>query len=86
MNLYKVSQTANVNWETYDSAVVAADSENAARLIHPSGSDYNVLSGSEAIDGQYGSWTSQDNITVELIGKAIDELESGVIVASFNAG
>jgi len=39
MNLYLISQTQNRNYDTYDSAVVAAESEEHARAIHPSSSD-----------------------------------------------
>ena len=39
MNLYLISQTQNQTYDTYDSAVVAAESEEHARAIHPSGSD-----------------------------------------------
>lgn len=34
--LYKISQTKNDDYDTYDSAVVVAESKGAARLIHPS--------------------------------------------------
>ena len=36
MKLWLISQTENEGYDTYDSAVVAAETENAARLIHPS--------------------------------------------------
>ena len=44
MNLYRISQTVNRDWNTYDSAVVAAETENDARNIHPSG-DNSSFSG-----------------------------------------
>ena len=36
MNLYRIWQGQNCSYDTYDSAVVAAESEDGARLIHPS--------------------------------------------------
>jgi len=36
MNLYKLSQDINNNYNTYDSCVVAAPDEETARFIHPS--------------------------------------------------
>lgn len=36
MNLYLISQDINVAYDTYDSAVVAAESEQDARTMHPS--------------------------------------------------
>lgn len=35
LNLYLISQTVNNGYDTYDSAVVAAASEEEARLIYP---------------------------------------------------
>lgn len=35
MKLFKISQTANTGYDTYDSAVVAADTEDEARQIIP---------------------------------------------------
>ena len=37
MKLYLLYQDDNRGYETYDSAVVAAEDENAARSIHPRG-------------------------------------------------
>lgn len=39
MKLFKISQTANRNYDTYDSAVVAAENEYEARQIIP-GEEY----------------------------------------------
>lgn len=79
MNLYLISQSVNNDYDTYDSAVVAAVSENAARSIHPGQSDW---------DGKaetYGTWCAKEEVAVRLIGTAADNV-SGVICASFNAG
>ena len=35
MNLYKISQSANNDYDTYDSAIVAAENEEEARKINP---------------------------------------------------
>jgi hypothetical protein len=40
MNLYLISQNVNNDYDTYDAAVVAANSEDEARLIHPCGYTY----------------------------------------------
>ena len=34
LKLYRISQTVNTGYDTYDSAVVVAESEDAAREIH----------------------------------------------------
>ncbi len=79
MNLYKISQTENSNYDTYDSAIVAAESEEIARNIHPDGDSY--------WNNSCGSWcTTPDQVIIELIGKAIKNTKRGIILTSFNAG
>ncbi len=63
LNLYLISQTENDTWDTYDSAVVAAYSEDEAKNTHPSGD-------SDDFEGSNYSWTSPDKVDVQLIGKA----------------
>lgn len=90
MKLYKLSQTENNEYDTYDSCVVAARSFEDAKLIHPAllsptewnGEGWYVVS----VGGyQWNDWASTpNNVTAELIG--ITHLERGVVLASFNAG
>jgi len=78
MNLYLISQSENGGYDTYDSAVVAAETENDARLINPAGADWRST---------FGAWCkTPDAVTVELIGRANEGTTRGVILASFNAG
>ena len=79
MNLYKISQNENIGYDTYDSAIVAAESEDKAKLIHPDKHDeFGCL---------YGSWcSSPDLVKVIYIGIAAEGTKPGVILASFNAG
>jgi hypothetical protein len=44
MNLYKISQTSNCDYDTYNSAIVCAENEAAARVIHPSGDEEDLPS------------------------------------------
>ena len=37
LKLYRISQAVNTEYDTYDSAVVVAESEDAAMEIHPDG-------------------------------------------------
>lgn len=79
VKLWVISQTANSGYDTYDSAVVAADTEELARLTMPS--EY------EKWGENYSAWApSPDKVKVELIGDAAPDVKAGVIVASFNAG
>jgi hypothetical protein len=98
MKIYKLSQNINNDYDTYDSVVVYAESEDEARLIHPSEfvthSDNNTWYGTYSNNGKEyeidgGGWVRRvdvDKIKIELIGISNDINESGVILASFNAG
>lgn len=81
--LYLLSQTDNTGYDTYDSCVVCAESEDRARLIQPGGEIY-----SEGEPHWYASsWAVPDKVSVTLIGQAADNIELNTVVcASFNAG
>jgi len=74
MKLYKIWQEINKGYDTYDSAVVCAESEEEARKIPPDDISYLEM------------WADFSDVMVEYIGEAKEGLEKGVIVASFNAG
>jgi len=85
MNLYKISQTEQTGYDTFDSAVVIARDEDDARNISPSMTE----------EWDRSTWcSSPKKVTVELLGKASpelianweDKLQDPVICASFNAG
>ena len=74
MKLYVLSQDTNNNYDTFDSAVVAAKNETDAR---------NTQVGYASL---CNTWVPPDDVTVRRIGTATKGTEAGVIVASFNAG
>lgn len=75
MELYLLSRIDEVDYDEYDSAVVAAESEEESKNIEV------------GHIGQYhSSWTTPDNIKVELIGTAREGTKAGVILTSYNAG
>ena len=80
MNLYLLSQTVNDDYDTYDSCVVAALSEDDARTIHPYDSPYK----DESWDAS--TWASPNDVMVAFVGVADSSIARGVICASFNAG
>jgi hypothetical protein len=109
MNLYKISQNSNNDYDTYDSAIVAAESEDAARRIHPGDirwSARHFLEYRQTWNDEHEKWFEAgfnqspkevdsfsydwvdhiDKVQVELIGVASENVEAGVILASFNAG
>jgi hypothetical protein len=75
MNLYLISQVVNQDYDTFDAAVVCAESEQDARLIHPEGPD-----------GWESMWAPVDKVEVKFLGSADPSVEAGVVCASFNAG
>jgi len=85
MNLYLISQDIVASHDTFDSAVVAAVSTNAAKEIHPA----SIWDGPSPKDWSRpsGCWAfNPSDVKSELIGKARKGTEAGVICASFNAG
>jgi len=79
MKLWIISQSVNRGYDTFDSAVVAADTEEEARNILPSGGTW-----SDAY--RYGGWArNPSEVNVEYLG-VTDRDISGVILSSFNAG
>ena len=75
MNLYYVWQEENEDYDTYDSFVVCAESEDEAKNIHPDG------------NWQKDTWASSpDKVNCEMIGTSNDNVKRGIVIASFNAG
>ena len=84
MNLYLLKAKEGFGgYDTFDSVVVAAESEDEARRIHPSSYMYE-WDGKE--EGEYSSWCAAEDVRVVLIGKAVKGTAKGVVCASFNAG
>lgn len=77
MKLYLLTQDENRGYDTYDSMLVAAESTEEARNIHPYGS------------GRWSSgvWaTDPSNVDVMYLGEAAEGVVTGRILGSFNAG
>ena len=98
MNIYLVSQDINNGYDTYDSFVCYAESEDKARLLCPSKFNkfkkdgtlwFEYSSGEERQEYKSYDWVSNPNdVKVEYLGTttACINCEEGVILASFNAG
>jgi len=94
MKLYLISQNVNNGYDTFDSAVVAAESEQEARETFP---DNNSEWRTYELD-EDGFWVDEDGenpmewaenasqVSVKYLGEAAEGTQSGVILASFNAG
>lgn len=84
MNLYLITQAKNTGWDTYDSAVVCASSEEDARIIHPDGHTEDWHEPENYMFTH--DWTTPANVQVKFIGIADVNIPRGVVCASFNAG
>ncbi len=85
MNLYLLTQDESRVVDTFDSAVVAAESEDEARRIHPQEGWASDVSWGNTV--MSGTWAAKpESVSVKLLGVANDGLPRGVVCASFNAG
>jgi hypothetical protein len=97
MKLWLISQDVNRGYDTYDSAVVAAETEDEARRIHPA-SHYEwddarrvwfttYADGERREHKECWDWVSDiECVSALCIGEAAEHVEKGVVCASFNAG
>lgn len=82
MKLYHISQSENNDYDTYSDLVVAAESEEEARHIHPQ--QHRDDPWKEDI---YSTWCkSPDQVKVKYIGEAAKGIKKGIICSSFHAG
>jgi len=82
MKLWLIHQTRNTDWDTYDSAVVSAETEEEAKWIHP---NKNVKWDGKSYH-RCDTWCSVEFVKADYIGEAKEGTDRGVICASFNAG
>ena len=81
MNIYLIEKPGIVDYDEYNAAVVFAENEEQARKIHPDGTiDFDNK------EHHRGTWCKSKNVKVMLLGQALPNQTSGVILASFNAG
>lgn len=74
MKLWLISRIGQTSYDEYESAVVAAKDEAAARATHPSNYPDS------------DTWVPPGQVRVEYIGQARRGMPAGVVCASFNAG
>ena len=80
MKLYLITQTTNEDYDTYDSAVVCANSEREARMMQPNGHLY--YSPGDDVE----TWSPPEDVKVSYLGEYFGGTNAAVICASFNAG
>lgn len=96
MRLWLISQSENTGCDTFDSAVVAASTREAAATIHPYElrlADYREVWSPRQMfqlkpwEDAADTWASSpDKVEVKYLGRARPGTKEGVILASFNAG
>ena len=87
MKLWLISQNKNDGYDTFDSAVVAAETATDAQCIHPHGYIYYLWPTEEekrhgwcegGDDNSYGVWADHPSeVTAEYLGESDDD-EEGV--------
>lgn len=93
MNLYLISQVAMQGYDTYDSAVVCAESEEEAKNMHPGSGSIAIwneerqkyITSTGFVCWGY-DWSNPEDVKVTLIGVAVEGAVKEVVCASFNAG
>lgn len=89
MKIYLIWQKVNNDYDTYDSAVVCAETKRQAKRMHPS-ENYEYKKGAwrmiECYDCTTDNWTNLKDIKVKEIGTANPSQKIGVVCASYNAG
>ena len=79
MKIYRVWQNKNNDYDTYDSAVIAASSLNRAKRISIEEFSFPGIS--------FNTWVAKiKDVHATEIGEAKEGVTEGVIVSSFNAG
>jgi hypothetical protein len=92
MKLWLISQSYNNGYDTYDSAVVAAETEEEAKTTNPKedlfwdggGWYYETWDGVK-VPSYHASWSEPHHVEVEYLGETDRDIK-GVVLASFNAG
>lgn len=80
MNIYRISQTINNWYDTYDSCIVFAESEEDAR-------SNNLRFDPEDRQRDWVKESQKDKLEIELLWELIpgSERDTGVVLSSFNA-
>ena len=86
MNLYLITRNDDGDYDQYDSAVVAAPDEKAAKDLVERNLAYWTNHIWTRKGGAYIKEHTELDITIEFIGIAKDGMPFGVVVASYNAG
>ena len=82
MKLWLISQDRNGKYDVYSDAVVAAETIEEAKMIHPSGYHKDW----DGTQDTYDTWCNVEFVKCHMIGTAKAGTKMGVICAAFHAG
>jgi len=94
MKLFMISQEVNHGYDTYDAAIVAAETPDSARRMHPDGAHlwsddlkgWVIEGGQKTNRNRADDWINDiSRVTVTHIGEAAPGVHR-VVLSSFNAG
>lgn len=88
MKLWILTQpkSPGFSYDTYDSCVVAAETEEQAKDIHPRRGMHQFWWLDRDEFGPLDSWAHPKDVHARLLGEAVPNTGAGVVLASFNAG
>ena len=91
MKLYKLENKKNNGYDSFAAVIVAANSEDEARLIHPptASKEYGCYFNWQDDGDKWLSdaWCNNPrDVEVTFIGVADESVQAGIILESFNAG
>jgi hypothetical protein len=93
MNIYLIEQDVLTGYDTFNAAVVIAENETKAKLIHPNEYEWNPeihawVEGTEIVDDPSvppATWPAPAYIKVTLLGRAEADMKKGIVCADFRA-
>ncbi|MFA5129243.1 MAG: hypothetical protein WC445_04820 [Patescibacteria group bacterium] len=86
LKLFKLTQTKNRGYDTYDSFVVCASDKKTARHYNPETGKFDLPEVFTGDDYGYSGWCGAIYVEVQEIGLANDGIKEGFIIGSFHAG
>lgn len=87
MKLWLIEQDHNASYDTYDAAVVAAETEDEAKAMLPYNDEYHKEASEEDPERyRRARWAPVGRVTCTLIGEAAAGTPKCVKCASYNAG
>jgi hypothetical protein len=92
MKLWVIRAKQHLGYDTYDSAVIAAETKQEARFTAPDGDTWDGTQWVTIVNGQtygrsflYSAWCHPDQVSAEYLGETDRDIR-GPIVSSYNAG